>query len=267
MLNISVFNPASPMKAGSGPNSKRVMLTSSVRVWGAMTRSGETIDHLSRMVPKPLELWCKNTYVNANAISTGTHGASVSASVVRNKMYTRQDVPGTPMLDVMVTDRCPDSTKAFDSLLLEVTVSKTKVRAVGRGTSAPERVTFMFLAMGDDSTRPIHNVSLSFMPYDGVGPLTLLSGRGFLLSQDTAARFLPVVAPEMLNTLFPGYMSTVEAFANFGIYSDVTETGFSIKDHFLPEEFIFNNPQSETGGMTIVPVAPARKRKLLLKKK
>lgn len=261
MIIFSIFNPPSPTKAGTGPNSKRVMLTSSVQVWGVFASDGSSLPELLRVAPKPVASWLTNLRWVANITGEGypyAHGHNTPAALLARVAGLRESREGN-WYQGTITDTNPSPEKRVASVLLSVSVTKTKVRAVGQRTSPPEKATFFYLAM--DQAMSGSRLNLHLEPYPAVRDIMLLEGRGFLLDKETAARFMPVTGPEAFGAMFGRVLDDTDDLVEFGILS--ASTG----PVWLDQESIFVNPRSEEEKIVVVSSQPKRKRKLLLKKK
>lgn len=251
MIDLSIYNPTSPTRAGSGPNSKRVMLTSTVKVWGVYGNDGSVLGELMPSSAQPIESWTWSL----------RHRTSMSIGVNRydrNAALPSARGLGTDWFSLTLQDEGLSPERRIASILIGVTLSKTKVRAVGRRTSPPDRATFFFLAM--DKALHGTRLELDFVPYTGLEPIMLLQSRGFLLNKEMAARFMPVMDPNGLDAMFGFVIDDPEDFFEFGVH------GMDLRN-FLTEESIFVNPISEEEKIVVVAAPPKRKRKLLLKKK
>jgi hypothetical protein len=248
MIELSIYNPTSPTKAGIGPNSKRVMLTSAVKVWGVSASDGSSINELLPSSVQTIESWANSLrFRTAIAVDSNRYAAQNYTTLAPSSWY---------QLRLQDTGLSPE--RRMTSLVVSVTLSKTKVRAVGRRTSPPDKATFFFLAMDKE----LHGtqLNLDFVPYMGMEPILLLQSKGFLLGKEMAARFMPVMDPNGLDAMFGFVIDDPEDFFEFGIH------GMDLR-HFLTEESIFVNPISEEEKIVVVATPPKRKRKLLLKKK
>lgn len=252
MIELSIYNPTSPAKAGVGPNSKRVMLTSAVKVWGVSASDGSSINELLPSSVQTIESWASSLrYRSSVAVDYNRFTHAMATYPVRS--------PDCRWFILRLQDNGLEPERAITSIVVSVTLSKTKVRAVGRRTSPPEKATFFFLAR-DKELPGTPQLNLDFVPYTGVEPIMLLQSKGFLLGKEMAARFMPVTSTEGLDNMFGFVIDDPEDFFEFGIH------GMDLR-HFLTEESIFVNPVSEEEKIVVVAASPKKKRKLLLKKK
>jgi hypothetical protein len=159
---------------------------------------------------------------------------------------------------VEITDKAAYST-AFDpvgSILLSMTVGTSRVRAVGRRTSPPERITFFYFA-----TTPILGSDLSVLLFPpGISePLRILQTRGQIVPAHLAVDMLPFVDEEGMERAVGTVIDSPEDFENYSMEC----TGV-----FLTEEDLIRRvSKDDTESVVVVPKTPKRKRKLLLRKK
>lgn len=253
MIIFSVFNPPSPTRAGTGPNSKRVMLTSSVQVWGVFASDGSSLTELLRVAPKPVSSWVTNLRWVSGITGDG-YSYSHNPGGAGPRLFSNGN-----WYQATIADTSPSPEKRVASVLMSVSITKTKVRAVGQRTNPPEKATFFYLAM--DQAMSGSRLNLHLEPYPAVRDIMVLEGKGFLLNKETAARFMPVTGPEAFDTLFGTVLEDTDDLVEFGILS--ASTG----PVWLDQESIFVNPRSEEEKIVVVSSQPKRKRKLLLKKK
>lgn len=259
-LQFTVFDQAVPTRAGTGPSSRRTLISCVPRVCMSYTPKGIDLN-LPRNGYMPIEKW-----------------------VAAMHMQTGNQVQGAYHFSSLITEnRYPDNDDhSLGAMLLALTVTKSRVRAVGSRMSKAEKFTVFVRAVEESLTgKP---VILKFSPVAGSG-FTLFSGRGFLLSADTVVSLMPVLNEGQLTAQFGQVLSDFDDFTEHDIslhtvaltpdhYGGTVQAAAGALLHeedwfpyFLSADEIIVSERGRRESVVVADKTPARKRKLLFKRK
>ena len=249
-LQFTIFDQTAPQRAGSGPNSRRTLISCVPRVCMSYTPKGIDLN-LPRNEYMALDKW-----VNALHMQTGNR---TQAAYYYKSMVIQNQHP-------------EDDRNSVGSLLLALTITKSRVRAVGSRMSKAEKAT-VFLRAVDNTLLGLPFI-LRFTPATGT-TFNLFSGSGFIVPSESVLNLMPLMGEKHLTSVFGNVLSDATDFMDFGItlhrMTDLSPGEMLHEDEWgpfmlSPDDLIV----SEYGNRESVVVAdrtPKRKRKLLFKRK
>lgn len=259
-LQFTVFDQSTPIRAGTGPSSRRTLISCVPRICMSYTPKGIDMN-LPRNGYMPVESWVRALHAHTDGqVEVGYHFRSL---VTQNRYPERDD-------------------HSLGAVLLALTVTKSRVRPVGSRMSKADKFTVFVRAVEEGLTgKPM---ILKYSPVTG-SAFNLFSGRGFILSAETVVSLMPVLDEDQLTAQFGEVLSDYDDF----MYHDVMLHSVELRpdpyggnleanagaishkadweSYFISADEIIVSEKGKRESVVIADKTPARKRKLLFKRK